>query len=313
MEGVVVGEQEPPELVGARLHEWGFNVVSGNLTGARAIADDLLAHAARANDDGYLLAGSIAMGNLLHHLGDHPGSLAQLERAIVLAQGCTDSRSRFGLNALSWSYGFSAPAHLMHDRFDLAFAAVDTAIQHANADPNGFDQTHGYYVGAWCAAHVRDAERALHYAELSLEIAFRDMNSSYDMWAGAIKGWALARLGDPAGEPMLADCVARSYDANQLLILPLLIALGADVALTNGDDERANELIDEAFALGRRTGEVCYEPELHRMRAELLHQAGDDDAAREELRMGVATAEAHGAPLYVRMLGEIAAQLGIAL
>ena len=50
------------------------------------------------------------------------------------------------------------------------------------------------------------------------------------MWAGAIKGWALAHLGDPAGEPMLADCIARSYAANQLLILPLLIALWADVA-----------------------------------------------------------------------------------
>ena len=126
---------------------------------------------------------------------------------------------------------------------------------------------------------MRDVERGLHYAEHSFEIAQRDMNSSYDMWAGAVKGWALARRGDLAGEPLLADCVARSYEANQLLILPLLIALWADVAFTRGDDDRAHELIDESFALGRRTGEVCYEPELHRLRAELLHRAGDADAA----------------------------------
>ena len=81
MDGAVIGEEEPPELVGARLRKWGFNVVSGNLPDARAIADDMLAHAARTNDDGYLLAASIAMGNTLHHLGDHAGSLAHIERA----------------------------------------------------------------------------------------------------------------------------------------------------------------------------------------------------------------------------------------
>ena len=182
----------------------------------------------------------------------------------------------------------------------------------ANSDPNGFDQTHAYFTGAWVAAHVRDVERGLRYAEPSFEIAMRDMNSSYDMWSGAVKGWAMAHRGDPTGEPLLADCIARSYDANQLLILPLLIALWADVALARGDHDRAHELIDEAFALGRRTGEVCYEPELHRLRAELFHRAGDTDAAHDGSRR-VMTARSHGALLYERILGEAASDFGIEL
>jgi tetratricopeptide (TPR) repeat protein len=313
MDGVVVGEQEPPELVGARTHEWGFNVVSGNLAEARVIGEDMLAHAAVTNDVGYLLGGSLAMGNTLHHMGDHAGSLAHIERAVELSLVSTDYRIRFGLNVISWSYGFSAPAHLMHDRLDRAYDAVDKAIDAANNDPNGFDQTHAHFTGAWVAAHVRDAERGLHYAEQSFEIAMRDMNSSYDMWAGAVKGWAMARSGDATGDTLLADCIARSYVANQLLILPLLIALAADVAVMRGDGERAHELIDEAFALGRRTGEVCYEPELHRLRAELFHRTGDLDAAHDELAIGLVTAKSHGALLYERILAEAAADLGIEL
>ncbi|HUP71836.1 MAG TPA: BTAD domain-containing putative transcriptional regulator [Acidimicrobiales bacterium] len=313
MDGVIVGAQEPPELVGARTHEWGFHVVSGHLAEARAIGEDMLAHAALTNDDGYLLGGSLAMGNTLHHLGDHAGSLAHIERAVELALASTDFRTRFGLNVISWSYGFSAAAHLMHDHVDRAYERIDKAIDAANRDPNGFDQTHAYFTGAWVAGHVRDVERGLRYAEPSFEIALRDMNSSYDMWSGAVKGWAMARMGDATGEPLLSDCIARSYDANQLLILPMLIALWADVALARGDHDRAHELIAESFALGRRTGEVCYEPELHRLRAELLHRAGDADAAHDELAVGMATAQAHGAILYQRILAETAAEFGIAL
>jgi DNA-binding SARP family transcriptional activator len=313
MDNVPMGEREAPELVGARLHEWGFQVVSGNLDDARAIAESMLDKAAQTGDVGYLLAGSIAMGNTLHHVGDHPGSLAQLERAVELALVCTDSRTRFGLNALSWSYGFLAPAHLMHDRLEHAYAAVDTAIGIANSDPNGFDQTHAYFTGAWVAAHVRDVERSLHYAEQSFDIAARDMNSSYDMWAGSVKGWALARRGDPTGEVLLADCIARSYEANQRLILPLMIALWAELEVHEGNDARAHELIDEAFALGRETGEECYEPELRRLRAVLLHGAGDREGARRELTIGVEVADRHGSALYRRILAETAAELAIAL
>jgi tetratricopeptide (TPR) repeat protein len=313
MEGVPDGEQEPPELVGARTHEWGFHVVSGHLAEARAIGEDMLVHAALTHDDGYLLGGSLAMGNTLHHVGDHPGSLAHIERAIELSLVSTDYRTRFGLNVLSWSYGFSAPAHLMQDRVEFAFARVDKAIETANSDPNGFDQTHAYFTGAWVAGHIRDVDRVLQYAEPAYEIARRDMNSSYDMWAGAVKGWAMARLGDATGETMLADCIARSYEANQLLILPMIIALRAELAVGRKEIERGHELIDEAFALGRRTGEVCYEPELHRLRAELFHYAGDTETARAELVAGMAVADAHGALLYVRLLGETAAELDLTL
>jgi hypothetical protein len=123
----------------------------------------------------------------------------------------------------------------------------------------------------------------------------------------------MARLGDATGESMLADCIARSYEANQLLILPMIIALRADLAVGRKEIERGHELIDEAFALGRRTGEVCYEPELHRLRAELFHHAGDTETARAELVAGMAVADAHGALLYVRLLGETAAELDLTL
>jgi tetratricopeptide (TPR) repeat protein len=311
--GVPIGDDEPPEMVGARLYEWGFQVVSGNLRAARPLAEDMIAHAARTNDEGYLLAGSIAMGNTLHHQGEHAAAVEYIERACALALVCTDSRNRFGLDASAWSHGFAAPAYLMVDQVDRSHEMVEAAIRYANVDQNGFDQAHAHFVGAWCAGLVRDVERALQYAALTLEIAHRESNSSYGMWSGAIQGWAVARGGDPAGEPMLADCIARSTAANQLLILPLLMALGADVALLKGADARAHELIDEAFALGRRTGELCYEPELHRLRAVLLHRAGDLDGAREQLHIGLATAEAQGALLYTRILGETAAELDIAL
>ena len=117
MDGVDIGEQEPPELVGARLHEWGFNVVSGHWPRLARSARTCSPVPRSTNDDGYLLGGCIAMGNTLHHLGDHAGSLAHIERALELALVSTDYRTRFGLNAISWSHGFSAPAHLMHDHW----------------------------------------------------------------------------------------------------------------------------------------------------------------------------------------------------
>jgi hypothetical protein len=98
-----------------------------------------------------------------------------------------------------------------------------------------------------------------------------------------------------------------------LLILPSMIALWADLAIGRGDDARAHELIDESFALGRRTGEVCYEPELHRLRAVLRHRAGDPEGACDELAAGIAVADDHRSRLYRRLLEETAADLAIAL
>src|SRR5262249_25022328 len=117
----------------------------------------------------------------------------------------------------------------------------------------------------------RDTHRVLVCVEASGAIAAEHGFSFWLAGAAVLRGWALAMNGAAdAGLGILRqglrDWLATGSRTYETYYLGLL----AEVLLGQGQVERSAEVLEEALAVARQTGEGLYEAELHRLRGELL-------------------------------------------
>jgi predicted ATPase len=124
----------------------------------------------------------------------------------------------------------------------------------------------------------------------------------------ALRGWALATLGDPAhGIREITEGLAASRSTGARMDDPHYLALLADAHLRAGELDAGFSAVDEALELAARERSLFYEPELHRLAAALLAARGDEDAAEARLRRGLARArEQRSALLELRIATELA-------
>jgi DNA-binding SARP family transcriptional activator len=113
-------------------------------------------------------------------------------------------------------------------------------------------------------------------------------------WSLALLGRALLLRGQLAdAAEALDDALALVADAGWVAFQPFPEAVRAEVALAQDEPERADALVDHAFALGCRLGDPCWEAMAARARG-LLHEAAGDrgralawlrDAAQRAVRI----------------------------
>ena len=254
---------------------WGFHVNRAQHLTARALAEQLLALAERTADPATLLAAHNALGTTLIFLGEPARARTHLEDSIAL--GNAHKFQSAGLTALMvprvanyiyvawplWLLGFPdqalhktresiALAQELGHPFSLAVAATWAAVLH---DLRGEDESVQEYAAM--------AER------LSREQGFATTAAG----GMILQGWALARRGvlEEGVQQMTAGLRAWRQAGSELFqYWHLLIARGH--ALTGHIDKGLTQL-DEAFAIVQTSGEVMWQPELYRLKGELLLEA----------------------------------------
>jgi class 3 adenylate cyclase/tetratricopeptide (TPR) repeat protein len=104
------------------------------------------------------------------------------------------------------------------------------------------------------------------------------------MWKALVKlvdGWLSVRLHqDRAGIELMNEGLESARQTFQFQ-LPYRIGLLAEAHLSLGDTDAGLSLINEALELSKRVQEHWYEPELYRLKAELLFLGGDRDGDAE--------------------------------
>jgi predicted ATPase len=133
-----------------------------------------------------------------------------------------------------------------------------------------------------------------------------------------VRGWALAEGGEAEpGALLMAEGLGRLRASGAEILRPHFLICLAEASLRGSEVERALGLLEEAEALGQRTGERFQEAELLRVRGEALWALGDDGLRREglaSLRRGLDVARAQGARLLelrsALALGRRSAELG---
>jgi len=116
----------------------------------------------------------------------------------------------------------------------------------------------------------RDLERVDSVAEATITLCIEHGFPYYLAWAEVLRGWSRAAAGAP--EEGIAE-IRRGIGVLQATAgarLSYYRALLAEACGWNGHSDEGLQALDDAFADVRKTDERWWEPELHRLRGELL-------------------------------------------
>jgi class 3 adenylate cyclase/predicted ATPase len=139
-----------------------------------------------------------------------------------------------------------------------------------------------------------DAASAEQLAEALLTLG-REHSFPYWVAAGrAAQGWTLMRRGSPDAAAVLLEAIELARQACMEEFRPFLLSMLAQAHAVAGRPDLALKALDEAFERVERSEERWIEPELHRMRGELLLQTGHAAAAEVSIRRAITLARAHG-------------------
>ncbi|MFY0562784.1 protein kinase domain-containing protein [Archangium lansingense] len=154
------------------------------------------------------------------------------------------------------------------------------------------------YTG-WAAVNRRELQEAMRLVDESRAISGERGDWSWSVWTNATRGAFLVELGQPReGLRLVQEQVTRcrALGPHDLLLYSLVVL--AHVHLKLGQAGEGLRTVDEALGMVREKGTLGVEPELHRLRGELLRVDGREREARSAFFRALAVAREQGALLY---------------
>jgi tetratricopeptide (TPR) repeat protein len=146
----------------------------------------------------------------------------------------------------------------------------------------------------WALQINGDAEAALVASERALALEDEVVQPQFFGIARAMRGWALSCLRrQEDGVAELEKALADELRASNIWAA-VVGTLLAEVHLRDGRREAARNALDHMLSLTQSMPRYFYEPELLRVEAEWLRQAGQERDARRLLLQGIETARQHG-------------------
>ncbi|MHC2330986.1 class 3 adenylate cyclase/predicted ATPase [Bradyrhizobium sp. USDA 4454] len=276
-----------------------FCIVRGHLEKAHEFGVRLIERAERADDRGLLLQAKRPLGLTLFYLGKFDVAKKTLEEALQLYDPDQHHHHRFEYGSdpavlaqcnLAWTEWFIG---LADSAVKDSAQAIDRAVQ--------LDHPHSLGFALSFDASIRQARgepaETLEAAERTMQVGQTFRFPYWSAWGRILRGWAIGRLGRLSEgvaeiEHGLADYRATGAE----LIRPYGLMLFAETLAAKGDPDNALKLLDEALAITTSNKTVFCEPELHRIRGEvLLALNGDSEGASKEFLTAVALARGLGA------------------
>ena len=276
-----------------------FCIVRGQLDKAHTLGVRLVERAELANDRDLLLQAKRPLGLTLFYLGQFAVAKATLEEALRLYDPSRHHHHRFEYGSdpavlaqcnLAWTEWFVGLA-------DSAVAdsaqAIDRAVQ--------LDHPHSLGFALSFEASIRQARgeptKALEAAERAIGVGYTYRFPYWGAWGRMLRGWAIGRLGRlQEGIVEIEGGLADYRETGAELMRPYGLMLLAETVATTGDPQHALNLLDEALVITSTNKTLFCEPELHRLRGELILAAnGEIPEALDHIRRAAELAHELGA------------------
>lgn len=262
-----------------------FVQAHGQLAQARQTAQGL--------DDALTRAQCVfALACLQHHQGDAPSMLQNCDACLDY---CRQSgvRGKLAHSPEVMGLMYSAIALWETGYADLACRRAQKGVDlaHRLGQRLGIGQALGMQamVMLWCGEFAT----ALHLCNQAITVCEA---GEYAMWtahARLVKGSCIAELGDAQGAcALMEDAYASWTSTGTMLGRSYYLALRAPVSAALGRIDEGLSLIDEAGRIIEQHGERYYEPEVFRIRGDLLHLKAIDSAEHLQTDADAALAKA---------------------
>ncbi len=233
-----------------------------------------------------LLQGHSWLGTILFYLNDMAAARDHLQKAIDLYdfQSHRSHGFEYGLDPavlshvhivwLLWLLGYPDQAMKQQCRVNALADSLDHPLSSIHA--LNFEIVHHHFRG--------ELQLTQEKAEKQIDLAGHHQFPHYVAYATILRGSALARQHQyEAGIMEMERGLAARRDTGAELARPLFLGLLAQAYGQDGQFERGLDLLTQAKAVVDRTGERWWEPELMRLRGELLWaKAGEEEGALDE-------------------------------
>jgi DNA-binding NtrC family response regulator/predicted ATPase len=292
------------ELASALRGIWLFRFIRGELRTARELAERLLGVASRLQDAGFLVEAHVALGLPLIYQGHLAEGRRHLEESVARYDPDRDADHAFiyGQDPLVGALGFLAWTLVLQGHEAEAVASVERAVRHSDTLGHAFTRGLALYFAALVSELRDDHAATLQGAERLITLA-RDHHFPFWMASGMVlRGRALAVQGHHAEGLTLMEeglSILRATGAGVAgMSIIRNIAEGYRVV---GAVDRAMAAVTEGLAAAERYDSRSGEPELHRIRAEILAaDAATSGEAEAAFRLAVALARHQGSRLFAR-------------
>ena len=277
--------EDPSQLFPVLEGLYGYYLVRAEHQTAYTLGAQLLTLAQQVHDGGMLMVAHRSMGQTLSYLGApataHPHLTqgialydAQPHRASVLLYGeDTGVVCRCHDALLLWLLGYP----------EQGLAQLDDALTLAQQRAHPLSLAYALTFAATCHQYRREVSAAQECAEALISLA-AEQGFPYWMAIGALRyGWALAQQGQAQeGIVQMQQGLTAWRAIGAGIGRPYWLALLAEVYGTMEQPEAGLRALTEALTLAETTGERLNEPELYRLKGELLLQQPSDNQPEAE-------------------------------
>jgi predicted ATPase len=267
-----------PQLLSVLFGLWTSIAGQGEFRIARDLADELLAVAERARMRAEMVWGHLAHGINHFSLGDAATAREHLNQVVALYKTVERPArpSDPGVMALSYASFNSWTLGL----FDEAREHSRESLELAERLRNPLAVAWAGFFTAMLHVVLREPLRALEHAEPVIALCTEHQFSLFVGLTTIVRGAAISEDGrHEEGLAELRKGLGLYFATGQRVSHRLYLALLAQACMAAGAIDEAAATVEEA--LGMRTDERFFEPELHRLRAELLSRQGAEPARVE--------------------------------
>jgi len=279
---------------------WGYHVVRGEMTPARALAAQCLALAEEVGDPAWLVEGHHALWVTSFFCGELAAALSHVESGLALYR--PEHRAHvflYGQDPEVVAHSYGAMISWFMGRPEAARRHSEDALTLGKAVGHPFSLGFAMNFATWVHYCRGDAERTRVDAEHLITLA---TDQGFPFWlAGAthFAAWAMVDLGEiDAGIARMRAGLEGWRATGAGLGLPSHLGRLIEAHLAAEDPTAAAATLAEALAFNERSDQRYYEAELHRLRGVLLLRhpelAASPTDADEALVRAVAVATAQG-------------------
>jgi predicted ATPase len=240
---------------------------------AHTLGEQLLTLAQQVQDAAMLVAAHRALGVTLFQLGAVASAQTHFAQGIALyaPQQHRAAAFRYGDDAGVVCHGFAALALWILGYPNQGLARSQEAVTLAQQSAHPFSL--GMALSGAAAFHQvrREGHTAQEYAEASINVATAQGFPYWRARGALLRGWALASQGQAQEGIEQLHQGLRAFRATGAEIQrPHFLALLAEAYGIMGQPEEGLTTLAEALTLVETTGERWYEPELYRLKGELI-------------------------------------------
>jgi len=264
---------ETPQLFPVLRGLWNFYMIRMELRTGRALAEQLLSLAQRAQDPALLQQAHSAMAGALVHLGEFSATQAHLQQGLALYDPPQHRALalRLGIDLGVFFLAYMTRPLWLLGYPDQALQRSHEALTLAQELAHPFSLAYALTFTAWVHQFRREDQATQARAEALHALS---VEQGFALWLalGTVhRGWALAKQGQSgAGVLQIREGMAAYRATGAEVDRAYCLALLAEAYGQGKQDDEGLTVLEEALALTDQQASVIWEAEIHRLKGELL-------------------------------------------